>query len=84
MTSQKEDGIRATTHLLNEMIEEQKVHNLRLAREIIPKLTAEDILQPNDYPLLENSPHFRYEEGMLAGLQSARSAIAAYHCGVVV
>ena len=44
---------------------------LKIAREIVPHLTADDILQPNDFPELENHPYFRYEEGYLAGLKSA-------------
>ena len=44
----------------------------------MPTLTSEDVLQPNDYPLLENNPHFRYEEGVLEGMQSVRTAFLAF------
>ncbi|MEM1283150.1 MAG: hypothetical protein AAGG81_06310 [Chlamydiota bacterium] len=50
---------------------------LELGRRIVPTLTPEDMLQPNDYPELENHPHFRYEEGVLAGIQTVRMAFRA-------
>lgn len=63
--------------LSDELIEQQ--HNLLLAlgRRFIPTLTLEDLLQPNDYPELEGSPEFRYEEGVLAGLLTYRMALLA-------
>lgn len=60
-----------------ELVDQQKKQLLKLGRQIVPTLTPEDMLQPNDYPELENSPHFRYEEGLLAGLQSMQAALAA-------
>lgn len=50
---------------------------LALGRRIIPTLTSEDILQPNDYPELDNHPEFRYEEGVLAGVQTIQMALRA-------
>jgi len=64
--------------LLSELIDHQRKTLLKYAREIVKDATAEDILQPNDFPELENSPHFRYEEGIVAGLQSAESAVNAW------
>ncbi len=61
--------------ILEEMIEGQKRELLKCGRHFVPTLTAEDMLQPNDYPLLEQNPHFRYEEGVLAGLLSAQMAL---------
>lgn len=61
--------------LLREMIQEQQAKVYAVGRRIVPNLTAEDLLQPNDYPELENHPHFRHEEGILAGLMSAEMAI---------
>lgn len=59
------------------MIEHQAKELLKLGRRIVPTLTSEDVLQPNDYPFLENHPTFRYEEGILAGLQTVQMAIRA-------
>lgn len=63
--------------LIEEMIEDQKKNLLQMGRRIIPTLTPEDMLQPNDYPALENHPHFRYEEGILAGMLSVQTALRA-------
>lgn len=61
--------------LLEDMVEHQKKKLLEFGRRIIPYLTQDDILQPNDYPELEHHPLFRYEEGVLEGLQSALMAL---------
>lgn len=63
--------------LILELIEGQKEKVLKCGRQFVPTLTSEDALQPNDYPELENNPHFRYEEGVLEGLQTAQTALRA-------
>lgn len=60
-----------------EMIDLQQKKLLACGRQIIPNLTSDDVLQPNDFPILENHPVFRYEEGMLAGFQSMQMALRA-------
>ena len=62
-------------NLLTEMRAGQEKTLLQLGRRIIPTLSPEDILQPNDYEVLENNPHFRYEEGILHGIQSVEAAL---------
>lgn len=64
--------------LLQEMVSGQQVKLLHCGRRIVPTLTPEDVLQPNDYLELENHPYFRYEEGMLAGIQSVQMALWAW------
>lgn len=64
-------------YLVDSLIEGQKKTLLSVGRRIVPILTPEDILQPNDYPELENHPHFRYEEGVLAGMQTIQMALYA-------
>lgn len=65
-------------HLLaTQIVEQQKKQLLNVGRRIVPTLTPEDMLQPNDYDELENHPIFRYEEGILAGLQSLQIALKA-------
>lgn len=61
--------------VFEELIDLQKSKLLKLGRKIIPYLTQDDILQPNDYPELENNPFFRYEEGVLEGLLTAQMAL---------
>lgn len=63
--------------LIEKMREKQQQDLLELGRRIVPTLTSEDVLQPNDYPQLENHPAFRYEEGVLAGIQTIQMALRA-------
>lgn len=74
------EGRQKLESLLDEMIKDQQKALLKCARRIIPTATADDILQPNDFPELENHPYFRFEEGVLCGLQSALMAIRAEEC----
>lgn len=63
--------------LLQEIIADQKDKLLASAQRVVPHVTGDDILQPNDFPELEFHPHFRYEEGILDGLQVAYTALLA-------
>lgn len=63
--------------LLEELRWGQEKKLLSMGRSLIPTLTPEDMLQPNDYDLLEHHPHFRYEEGILHGILSVEAAIRA-------
>jgi hypothetical protein len=58
-------------NLLDELIEGQKKKLLATAERIIPHITEDDLMQPNDFPELELHPYFRYEEGVLDGLRVA-------------
>ena len=60
-----------------EIISYQKGKLLKLAQEILPHVVEDDLLQPFDFPELERHPDFRYEEGVLAGLQTALMALRA-------
>lgn len=63
--------------IFDELIAGQKKRLLRCAQELIPRIIEDDLLQPNDFPLLENNLYFRYEEGVLEGLLTARMAYLA-------
>lgn len=63
--------------LFDELIEQQRKKVRDCAECLIPNITEDDLLQPNDFPILENHPYFRYEEGILEGLLTARMAILA-------
>lgn len=69
--------INEVEELLKELEEGQRQTLYKLGRRIVPTLTSEDLLQPNDYPELENHAHFRYEEGVLAGIQTVQAALRA-------
>jgi len=64
--------------MFDELITLQRKKVLNCALRILPHLTEDDILQPNDFPELEMNPHFRYEEGVLEGLMTARMTYLAY------
>lgn len=63
--------------LLKELVRFHRDQLLKCGRRLVPHLTAEDLLQPNDYRELEFNPHFRYEEGILTGIQSVQTALWA-------
>jgi hypothetical protein len=63
--------------LLEEIIASQQEKLLSCAQRIIPEIIQDDLYQPNDYPALENHPLFRYEEGILHGLQMIQAALRA-------
>lgn len=63
--------------LFDELISQQQKRLLKLAQKVVPHITFDDLLQPNDFPELENHPYFRYEEGVLEGLRTAQMALLA-------
>ncbi len=63
--------------IIDELIEHQKKALLTLGRQIIPSVTLDDLMQPNDFPQLELHPFFRYEEGVLHGLQMVKASLFA-------
>jgi hypothetical protein len=60
---------------MDEIAEGQKEKLLKIGTTFVPTLTSEDMLQPCDFPELENNPHFRYEEGVLEGILTTRAAL---------
>ena len=60
--------------LFDELIQAQQELLLKSARRILPHVTDDDLLQPNDFPELEMHPDFRYEEGVLHGFLAAKAA----------
>lgn len=64
--------------LMDEIVQAQQKKVKKCADGIVAGLTEDDLLQPNDFPELEGHPYFRYEEGVLEGLLTARMAILAF------
>jgi len=60
---------------LQEMIEFQREKLLKLAREILPDVTPEDLRNPQDFPELIKDPLFNYEDGLLAGYLAVQIAL---------
>jgi hypothetical protein len=63
--------------LLSTMIQQQREKVLRLAREVVPHIGPEDILNPHDFPQLRTHPAFEFEDGLLAGLIASHAALRA-------
>lgn len=63
--------------LFDEIIQQQEAKLLRLANEIRPNVTWDDLLQPQDIPEVANDPTFNYEDGLLAGIKAARMSFRA-------
>jgi hypothetical protein len=61
--------------LVQEIAAQQEACLLASGRRLIPHLTREDLLQPNDFPELEEHPHFRFEEGVLMGIRTVQTAL---------
>lgn len=63
--------------LFEEMIGQQHRKVLRLARDVLPHLSEEDLRNPYDFAELKEHPTFEYEDGMLNGLIAAQIALRA-------
>lgn len=59
------------------LVAQQEAKLRACAARINPRLTADDLLQPHDFPELARDAGFNYEDGVLAGLRSAATAIRA-------
>src|SRR5437773_1796825 len=62
--------------LLATMAAQQEGKVLGLARRLKPGVTSEDVRNPHDFDELAD-PDFNYEDGILAGLQYALTALRA-------
>jgi hypothetical protein len=63
--------------LLDEMIAQQRHRVLEHARRLNPRLTEDDVQQPQDFPELASCAEWNYEDGILAGYQAVQAAIRA-------
>ncbi len=64
-----DDGLASLEDLQREKV-------LALARRLKPGLTLEDVQNPHDFPELDD-PDWHYEDGILTGIQMARTALRA-------
>ncbi len=63
--------------VFSELIAHQKKKVFEHARRLSPRVTEDDIEQPQDFPELWNNPEWQYEDGILAGFRSAQMAVRA-------
>ena len=68
-------ALATVDQVLDTMIDMQRKKVLRLAREAVPHISSEDVLNPNDYPELKAHPTFDYEDGLLGGMIAAQMAV---------
>ena len=57
------------------MVQHQRAKVLKVAREIIPDATPEDIRNPQDFTELSADSLFNYEDGVLTGYLSIQTAL---------
>ena len=60
--------------LIQELIQHQQSKVLKVAREIVPEATPEDIRNPQDFPKLVADTLFNYEDGILTGYLTLQTA----------
>ena len=66
----------STDVLLQELIKHQQTKVLKVAREIVPDATPEDIRNPQDFPDLVADTLFNYEDGILTGYLTLQTALS--------
>jgi hypothetical protein len=69
--------LAALDRMFDQMIAQQRQKVLRLAREAVPNIGPEDVLNPHDFPELKAHPTFEFEDGLLSGLVAAHIAARA-------
>jgi hypothetical protein len=69
--------VASIEQLLEEMVVMQRKRVVEHARRLNGRLTDDDVQQPQDFPELAGSPEWNYEDGLLAGFQSAQAAVRA-------
>lgn len=78
MTEQMaQEMLELASQLYERMISQQQAKVLRLARDVVPNITPEELRNPHDFPELKEHPTFEFEDGILAGLISAQVALRA-------
>ena len=65
---------KSAEQLIQELIQHQQYKVLKVAREIVPDLTPEDIRNPQDFPKLVADTMFNYEDGILTGYLTFQTA----------
>ena len=63
-------------NLIDEMIAQQTKKVLELGRRWVPYATSEDLRNSEDFLILKDKPIFHFEDGILAGLIAAQTALS--------
>ena len=62
---------------LEAQIQLQRKKVFAMAARLVPGITADDVLNPHDYPALAHDQDFQFEDGVLAGLIQAQLSLRA-------
>ena len=62
---------------LSALHDQQNMKARREAHRIRPDLTSEDLLNPDNFAEIIADPNFMYEDGLAAGILSAKIAVRA-------
>jgi len=73
------EKMHSTEVLLQDLIEHQLAKVLKVAREIVPNATPEDIRNPQDFPDLVADTLFNYEDGILTGYLTLQTALRKHN-----
>ena len=76
MTPEMKTDLEFAVEVLEGMIARQQVKVLELGRKWVPHATDEDLRNAEDFAVLKDKPIFHFEDGILAGLIAAKTAIA--------
>ena len=69
--------LAAIESLLSGMHQQQALRAQKVAQRLRPELTAEDILNPDNFAQIISDPDFMYEDGQAAGILAAKIAVRA-------
>ena len=61
--------------ILERMIRQQRDKVRDVALDMLPHLSPDDLQDPHDHPEVSDDATFNFEDGLLAGLLSARMAL---------
>jgi hypothetical protein len=75
--AEREEVAATIEALFEELIIHQRKKVVAAARRLNPRLTEDDVQQPQDFPELSGDPAWNYEDGILAGYLAAQMAVRA-------
>lgn len=70
------NDLEVAVDVLEGMILRQQAKVLELGRKWVPHATDEDLRNAEDFAILKDKPIYHYEDGILAGLIAAKTALA--------
>lgn len=73
----RRDLVRRALETMDDLARGQTDRVAALAKRINSRLTADDLVNPQDFPELAADPDWNYQDGFLAGVESARAALRA-------